>query len=107
MTASFRIRTNEAAPWIEARRSFKTSGALGGLAFEPPVPGTQFWGGQLPQAWRERLAKQSVDYVVFSYVTPIAWHHAKGWEFPDERYSQTTSTHQGQVRRANIKETTL
>jgi hypothetical protein len=40
------------------------------------------------------------DFVVYSYGTPIAWHHASGWEIPAVRYSVTTSKHQGIVRRA-------
>ena len=42
----------------------------------------------------------SIDYVVWSYGTPIAWHHEDGWTMPEKRYSVTTSKHQGQVRRA-------
>jgi hypothetical protein len=44
-------------------------------------------------------AVSGIDYIVWSYGTPIAWHHAGGWAMPDARYSRTTSCHQGQVRR--------
>lgn len=40
-----------------------------------------------------------IDYIVWSYGTPIAWHTEDGWTMPDARYSATTSRHQGQVRR--------
>lgn len=40
-----------------------------------------------------------IDFIVWSYGTPIAWHHANGWTMPQKRYSATTSHHQGQVRR--------
>lgn len=40
-----------------------------------------------------------IDFVVWSYGTPIAWHTGNGWRMPDRRYSVTTSRHQSQVRR--------
>lgn len=40
-----------------------------------------------------------IDFVVWSYGTPIAWHTENGWTMPDRRYSATTSRHQSQVRR--------
>jgi hypothetical protein len=42
----------------------------------------------------------AIDYVVFSYATPIAWHTPGGWTVPVDRYSVTTSKHQGRVRPA-------
>jgi hypothetical protein len=41
-------------------------------------------------------------YVVYSYGTPIAWHiyATDEWVVPAEKYSTTTSKHQGLVRRA-------
>lgn len=54
--------------------------------------------GHLPEAFRTLIDAQSVDYVVFSYSTPIAWHTPDGWVVPPVRYSVTTSRHQGQAR---------
>ena len=42
-----------------------------------------------------------IDYVVYSYATPIAWHTEAGvWYIPAIKYSVTTSKHQNVVRRA-------
>lgn len=67
-------------------------------------PGDVLFGlGQLPEEWRQVFKSQNVDYVVFSYATPIAWHVTglgewNGWVIPDVRYSVTTSRHQGFAR---------
>jgi hypothetical protein len=74
---------------IRDRVPFATSGALhGGL----PNSTT----GRLPADWRN-LYQTGADYVVYSYGTPIAWHRPADdlWIVPDEKYSQTTSRHQG------------
>ena len=38
-----------------------------------------------------------VDYVIYSYATPIAWRRDGVWSVDDTRYSVTTSCHQGRV----------
>lgn len=47
---------------------------------------------------------ENVDYVVWSYYTPIAWHTQKAdvgmWVYSDQHHSATTSRHQSIVRRA-------
>lgn len=48
--------------------------------------------------------KESIDYVVMSYRTPIAWHSAEGWYVVAQKFSVTTSKHQGIVRRAITSE---
>jgi hypothetical protein len=49
--------------------------------------------------WTNTLFEESpmIDYVVFSYGTPIAWHSRNGWTTPDVRYSVSTSKHQGRI----------
>jgi hypothetical protein len=42
----------------------------------------------------------SIDYVVYSYATPIAWHTPKGWHVVNQKFSVTTSRHQSSVRQA-------
>lgn len=68
--------------------------------------------GQLPQddadLLRQHLRSGSVDYIVHSYDTPIAWRRrvpiegserTRGeWVVPNRRYSRTTSRHQGVLR---------
>ena len=45
-----------------------------------------------------------VDYVIFSYATPIAYrireNSGHAWVMPGEKYSRTTSRHQGKARAA-------
>jgi hypothetical protein len=41
-----------------------------------------------------------VDYVIYSYYTPIAWHAGNVWRVPDDKYSVTTTQHQNQVKTA-------
>jgi hypothetical protein len=84
---------------MKARKPFRTSGALFGGPCSPNYrPGV----GILPEEWQERLRATSVDYVVYSYATPIAWHDAYTgeWIVPDVKYSTTTSKHQGKIRSA-------
>ena len=54
--------------------------------------------GSLPKVFQDLIDSSDVDYVVFSYSTPIAWHTPDGWVVPPVRYSVTTSKHQGQAR---------
>lgn len=46
--------------------------------------------------------QRSIDYVIYSYATPIAWHITVGdlseWIYPDVTYSRTTSAHQTKIR---------
>lgn len=44
--------------------------------------------------------RDSIDYVVMSYRTPIAWHSAEGWYVTSQKFSTTTSKHQNYVRRS-------
>jgi len=48
---------------------------------------------------RDGKQGQHMDYVVYSYSTPIAWHvNSQGWFYPDTSYSRTTSAQQTHVR---------
>ena len=50
----------------------------------------------MEDSWRNG----GMDYVVYSYQTPIAWHDSEGWHIPADKFSPTTSKHQTYVRRA-------
>lgn len=83
--------------WIEysfvmrGRQPFRTYGALRSTRERGTV-------GVLPEPYRtEFLDCPSIDYVVYSYNTPIAWHSASGWIVPDVKYSVTTSRHQSKI----------
>jgi len=57
--------------------------------------------GILPSSWVRVLDIDAPSLVIRSYATPIAWRAASGtWRVPSERYSVTTSKHQGRVRAA-------
>jgi hypothetical protein len=55
-----------------------------------------------PQITYDIDAEQGdINYVVYSYNTPIAWRlHDFSWRMPSHRYSRTTSRHQSAIRYA-------
>lgn len=94
------IRTATA---IRDREDFVTSGAMSGRT----VPD----GGLGPGvAWNSWLTRGSadydqfvadcydIDYVVWSYSTPIAWHtRTTGWHVVSQKFSPTTGKHQSNL----------
>jgi hypothetical protein len=67
------------------------------------VMGTGIMRGHDKDLFKLGLYNREIDYVVFSYETPIAWHYMSGssmrsWYISEEKYSVTTSTHQRAVR---------
>lgn len=71
------------------------------------IRGNKYSGelGYLPSEWRTEFRDAfdagSVEYVVVSYGTPIAWRVLDGsWIIPDVKYSSTTSRHQNIVKGA-------
>lgn len=88
-------RTN-LRPILANRITFQNStGSLRGYA------GRGESAGRLAGADRDAFdaAWSEIDYIVFSYQTPIAWHTPKGWHVVEQKFSATTSNHQSQVRR--------
>lgn len=89
------------AECLQNRQAFATHGAL--YSEGPEMPG--YWAqGQLDVVEYGASLAQA-DYVVYSYGTPIAWH-LRGdyaadagveWVMPDEKYSLTTTRHQGKI----------
>lgn len=92
-------------PFLESRTPFKTYG--------------KFYGTDEPDRYTGRLDNTDaavyltdfpyIDYVVYSYVTPIAWHvwypgttgvtqSESYWVMPGRKYSPTTTGHQGKIR---------
>jgi hypothetical protein len=84
---------------MEFRRTF-SAGALSGR--QPVEGGLYLHEGRLEGADLAEFqrAKGWIDYVVLSYATPIAWHHRNGWYVVSQKFSVTTSKHQGYVRAA-------
>jgi hypothetical protein len=56
--------------------------------------------GQMPNDERDnfRAIGAEIDYVIYSYVTPIAWHvSGAGWFRTAAGHSNTTKRHMGQL----------
>lgn len=68
-----------------------------------PVTSRYVGTGIMPESQaallREFASKGELDYVVYSYATPIAYHAAGQWYIPTTKYSPTTSKHQGKLWR--------
>jgi len=84
------------------------------------LSGCKFYSGMgtgiLPEPYKSSFnhgcLEGVIDYVIYSYATPIAWHYtndyvgpqseyiALGWCMPDTSYSVTTTQHQNAVRTA-------
>lgn len=76
-------------------KTFDTGGALRGRTW------AEFGAGQLrDEAFRSFCSQANeIDFIVYSYTTPIAWHSPSGWTCPSDRYSITTSHHQSLIRK--------
>lgn len=81
---------------IRDRKVFTTHGALYSLD-----AGVHYWcSGRLTGEDLEAFKRDvsTIDYTVFSYNTPIAWHTPKGgWHKVSQKFSVTTSKHQGNL----------
>lgn len=86
---------------IADREDFTTHGALAGLN----VSGLTSWdSGRLsgPDLEKFQADRATIDYVVTSYATPIAWHTPDGWHRVSQKFSVTTSHHQGVLYRIGV-----
>jgi len=91
------------AKHLANREAFRTNGALRGDSAFAPFDALLNGHGRLPADWSRTLQARwnLIDYVVWSYATPICWRDKEaGWVVPDEHYSQTTSVHQGRIQAA-------
>lgn len=95
------------------------SATLKGRSAETVYPHTGRLSGESEELFREARAEDRILYVIYSYSTPIAWlestvapNRVKGsnghtvgyshtrWMMPRDKYSVTTSKHQGKVATA-------
>ena len=82
------------------RESFKTNGALKGVAKPSWIDHGRMsvWDYDFLLGDRNYYG---IDYVIYSYYTPIAWLRGDGeWAMPDAKYSVTTTKHQTTTRAA-------
>jgi len=60
--------------------------------------------GRLPEPWltwiRKDQERKTLQYIIYSYATPIAWRSNGIWTMPDVSYSISTTRHQTKVRTA-------
>ena len=90
---------NAIARAIRQGEDFTTSGALKGVANPSWVHTGRMsvTDGRVLYAVHHTVG---IDYVVYSYGTPIAYLAGGEWVTPDTKYSATTSKHQGTIRYA-------
>ena len=88
------LNQRDAIHYIETRQEFRAS-ALEGRAYGVD-------SGRLNEEETARYNQDlnAVMYWVYSYSTPIAWYTKDGWYCVAQKFSVTTSKHQGLVRRA-------
>jgi bisphosphoglycerate-dependent phosphoglycerate mutase len=88
------LNQRDAIHYIETRQEFRAS-ALEGRAYG-------VGNGRLNEEETARYNQDlnAVMYWVYSYSTPIAWYTKDGWYCVAQKFSMTTSKHQGIVRRA-------
>jgi hypothetical protein len=92
---SKQINQRDAEHYISTRQEFRAS------ALEGKLGGSLLPSNRLSQAEGNLFIQtEGIDYTVYSYDTPIAWHTPQGWHFVGQKFSQTTSKHQNLVRRA-------
>ena len=96
-----RINQRQAVRAIADRMTFQ-AGALNASRIHRVNPYSEgMMRGEAYEQWRVDCLADRITYVVRSYYTPIAWFTTdRGWIVPADKYSVTTSRHQGIVRRA-------
>lgn len=89
-----------ATVFILARREFNGSSMRGRNNVTGDV-------GRLPGAWRSVYYNvvNEIDYIVYSFSTPIAWHTKAGlWFIPHVKYSGYSTRHQWYALKAAMTE---
>jgi hypothetical protein len=105
---------------LRDKHSFYTNGAMRGetrennpVKFSDLLIPTIANGSHLPQYVVDTCKNYIIDYVVYDYNTPIAFHVIEdrgmkfdSWIVPNYKYSNTTTRHQGTLREALYRITT-
>ena len=88
------LNQRDAIHYIATREEF-TASALSGSRYS-------LGAGRLngEEDYKFYSSVNSMDFIVYSYGTPIAWHTPEGWYVVAQKFSQTTSKHQNLTRRA-------
>lgn len=89
------LNQRDAIHYIATRQEFKASALMGTYAH---IGAGRLAGKELATYEADRVG---IDFIVYSYGTPIAWHTLNfGWYVVEQKFSVTTSKHQNYVRRA-------
>lgn len=92
-------RDRKVAEMIRDRKGFKTYGSFSAQSTLDAGLGNWDSGklyGEDLESFREQC--RLIDYVVYSYSTPIAWYSQEyGWYVARGKWSLTTSHHQGKL----------
>ena len=90
------LNQRDAAHYIATREEFKAS-ALTGTTYSQ---GCGRLNVQELDKFINDLTSDKINFFVYSYGTPIAWHTAEGWYVVEQKFTPTTSKHQNLTRRA-------
>ena len=95
------LNQRDAEHYIATRQEFRAS-ALEGWAGTASKDSARTSTGRLNAEESAKLIndQNAMDFIVYSYHTPIAWHTAEGWYVVEQKFSVTTSKHQNAVKRA-------
>lgn len=90
---------------IARRLPFNTYGSLRGRVTPESQDSGRLRNVHAAAANLWQADQRYIDYVIYSYQTPIAWHvttnaGANEWIFPNVKYSQRTSMHQNKIKSA-------
>jgi hypothetical protein len=89
------INQRDAEHYLATRQEFKASALMGTFAH---TGAGRLQGKELATYEADKVG---IDFIVYSYGTPIAWHTLNfGWYVVEQKFSVTTSKHQNLTRRA-------
>lgn len=86
-------------------QSAKSHGALKTVSTPNGIRHGGYTTGMLPFELTKRMQERadSIVQVIYSYSTPIAWLDAGAWVIVSQKYSVTTSKHQGTLYKLTAK----
>lgn len=105
MVQRLTTRSIRTATAIRDRESFNTSGSMSARTY----PDGGLGPGAVHNSWLSDDEKEvfyahcyDIDYAVWSYATPIAWHWTasdgtSGWHIVRQKFSPTTGKHQSNL----------
>jgi len=93
------LNQRDAMHYIATRQEF-TASALSGVNVNEQGLSGAFGRLDAQEFAQIKQDETRIDYAVYSYGTPIAWHTAEGWYVVSQKFSVTTSKHSNYVRRA-------